>query len=208
VPAATVSRYPSRAGPVTPNPAKRPKSSCIRFETGMPNERRQSDLTHYPLAGGTDTEIPTWLDDHSRHALSLTAHHRVTGPAVLLALRAACEQHGIPASTPTDNGMVSTTRLADGRGGRNALEHELRSLAIRQKNGKPNHPQTQGKAERSQQAVIPRHLGPLPGRPYSGGPARLSGRAVTRTPSAARVRGPPRAHRRCLLPRPRPNCRR
>jgi transposase InsO family protein len=153
VSAATVSRYLSRAGLVTPNPAKRPKSSYIRFEADMPNECWQSDFTHYPLADGTDTEILTWLDDHSRYALSLTAHHRVTGPAVLLAFRAACEQHGIPASTLTDNGMVFTTRLAGGRGGRNALEHELRSLGIKQKNGKPNHPQTQGKAERFQQTM-------------------------------------------------------
>jgi transposase InsO family protein len=151
--AATVSRYLSRAGLVTPNPAKRPKSSYIRFEAAMPNECWQSDFTHYPLADGTDTEILTRLDDHSRYALSLTAHHRVTGPAVLLAFRAACEQHGIPASTLTDNGMVFTTRLAGGRGGRNALEHELRSLGIKQKNGKPNHPQTQGKVERFQQTM-------------------------------------------------------
>jgi transposase InsO family protein len=151
--AATVSRYLSRAGLVTPNPAKRPKSSYIRFAAEQPNECWQSDFTHYPLADGTDTEILTWLDDHSRYALSLTTHHRVTGPAVLLAFRAACEQHGTPASTLTDNGMVFTTRLAGGRGGRNALEHELRSLGITQKNGKPNHPQTQGKVERFQQTM-------------------------------------------------------
>ena len=153
VSAATVSRYLSRAGLVTPNPAKRPKSSYIRFAAEQPNECWQSDFTHYPLADGTDTEILTWLDDHSRYVLSLTAHHRVTGPAVLLAFRAACGQHGIPASTLTDNGMVFTTRLAGGRGGRNALEHELRSLGIKQKNGKPNHPQTQGKVERFQQTM-------------------------------------------------------
>ena len=45
----------------------------------MPNECWQSDFTHYPLAGGPGTEILTWLDDHSRYALSVTAHHRVTG---------------------------------------------------------------------------------------------------------------------------------
>jgi transposase len=50
VSAATVSRYLSRAGLVTPNPAKRPKSSYIRFEADMPNECWQSDFTHYPLA--------------------------------------------------------------------------------------------------------------------------------------------------------------
>ena len=153
VSAATVSRYLNRAGLVTPAPAKRPKSSYIRFEADMPNECWQSDFTHYPLAGGTDTEILTWLDDHSRYALSVTAHTRVTGPAVLLAFRAACEQHGAPASTLTDNGMVFTTRLSGGKGGRNALEHELRHLGVKQKNGKPNHPQTQGKVERFQQTM-------------------------------------------------------
>ena len=150
---ATVSRYLTRLGLVTPDPAKRPKSSYIRFEAEMPNECWQSGFTHYPLAGGTGTEVLTWLDDHSRYALSVTAHARVTGPAVLEAFRAACAQHGVPASTLTDNGMVFTTRLPGGKGGRNALEHELRRLGIRQKNGKPNHPQTQGKVERFQQTL-------------------------------------------------------
>jgi hypothetical protein len=40
------------------------------------------------------------------------------------------------ASTLTDNGMVFTTRLSGGKGGRNALEHELRRLGVKQKNGK------------------------------------------------------------------------
>jgi hypothetical protein len=38
----------------------------------------------------------TWLDDHSRYVLSLTAHHRVTGPAVVTAFRAAVAAHGAP----------------------------------------------------------------------------------------------------------------
>jgi transposase InsO family protein len=153
VSAATVSRYLSRAGLVTPEPRKRPKSSYIRFAAELPNECWQADFTHYPLAGGTGTEILTWLDDHSRYALSLTAHHRVTGPSVVTTFRAAVAVHGIPASTLTDNGMVFTTRLSGGRGGRNGLEHELRRLGITQKNGKPNHPQTQGKVERFQQTL-------------------------------------------------------
>src|ERR1700722_1279101 len=40
-----------------------------------------------------------------------------------------------------------------GRPGRNGFELELRRLGITQKNGKPNHPQTQGKAERFQQTL-------------------------------------------------------
>ena len=150
---ATVSRYLTRAGLVTPAPAKRPRSSYLRFEAELPNECWQSDFTHYRLANGTDTEVLTWLDDHSRYALSVTAHRRVTGPIVLAAFRAAVTCHGVPASTLTDNGMVFTTRLSGGKGGRNHLEAELRRLGVRQKNGKPNHPQTQGKVERFQQTL-------------------------------------------------------
>jgi hypothetical protein len=47
--------------------------------------------------------------------------------------------------------MVFTTRFSGGKGGRNGLENELRRLNVRQKNGRPNHPQTQGKTERFQQ---------------------------------------------------------
>ena len=153
VSAATISRYLARAGLVTPDPAKRPRSSYLRFEAEQPNECWQADFTHYPLADGTGTEILTWLDDHSRSALWVTAHPRVTGPIVLAAFRGACARYGVPASTLTDNGMVFTTRLSGGKGGRNGLETELRRLGITQKNGKPNHPQTQGKVERFQQTL-------------------------------------------------------
>jgi transposase InsO family protein len=49
--------------------------------------------------------------------------------------------------------MVFTTRFSGGKGGRNHLEHELRALNVTQKNGHPNHPQTQGKVERFQQTL-------------------------------------------------------
>jgi transposase InsO family protein len=150
---ATVSRCLTRHGLVVPDPAKRPKSSCIRFAAELPNECWQSDFIHWQLAAGQETEILTWIDDHSRYALSVTAHARVTGPIVLETFRAACARYGAPASTLTGNGMVFTTRLSGGKGGRNGLEAELRRLGIRQKNGKPNHPQTQGKVERFQQTL-------------------------------------------------------
>src|SRR5215472_10835569 len=154
VSAATVSRHLTRAGLVTPDPAKRPRSSYLRFEAEQPNECWQSDFTHWRLAGGAGTEIICWLDDHSRYVLHLAAHQRVTGPIVVAAFRAACTAHGAPASTLTDNGTVYTARFAGGgRRGRNGLEHELARLGIRQKNGKPNHPQTQGKIERFWQTL-------------------------------------------------------
>lgn len=155
VSAATISRHLAKAGLVVPEPKKRPKSSYVRFEAQMPNETWQSDFTHYRLAGGTDVEILTWLDDCTRYAIRVTAHHRVTTPIVLAEFRAAIKTAGIPASTLTDNGMVFTVRLAGiGRqGGRNAFEHELRRLHIIQKNGRPNRPTTQGKVERFQQTL-------------------------------------------------------
>ena len=150
---ATIHRILTRAGTVTPQPAKRPKASYLRFAAEMPNETWQSDFTHYRLASGTDTEIITWLDDHSRLALHVSAHRRITGPIVLATFRAAADLHGYPASTLTDNGMVYTTRFAGGRGGRTSLEHELRRLDIVQKNSRPNHPTTCGKVERFQQTM-------------------------------------------------------
>ena len=155
---ATVARALSAAGLVVPEPKKRPKSSYIRFEAAMPNECWQSDFTHYRLTHpdgkpGFDTEILTWLDDCSRYALRITAHHRVTGQIVLTQFRHATTEHGTPAATLTDNGMVFTTRLAGGKGGRNPLEAELRHLGVTQKNGRPWHPQTQGKVERFQQTL-------------------------------------------------------
>jgi transposase InsO family protein len=146
---------------VVPEPKKKPKSAYVRFAAEQPNECWQADFTHYRLTRpggqpGPDCEILSWLDDHSRYALSVTAHHRVTGPIVLARFRQTVAEHGIPASTLTDNGMVFTTRLSQGKKGagtRNGFETELRRLNITQKNSRPNHPTTCGKVERFQQTM-------------------------------------------------------
>ena len=156
---ATIHRILTRHGAVTPEPKKKPKSSYIRFQATMPNETWQSDFTHYPL---TDTktfpkgvEIITWLDDCTRYALHVSAHRAITTPIVKASFREAAGQHGIPASTLTDNGMVYTVRLAGigRRGGRNGFEQQLRDWHVVQKNSRPNHPTTCGKAERFQQTM-------------------------------------------------------
>ncbi|HEX5919712.1 MAG TPA: IS481 family transposase [Nocardioides sp.] len=150
---ATAHRILARHGEITPEPKKRPKSSYLRFEAEQPNETWQSDFTHYRLATGADVEIITWLDDHSRYALHTSAHHRITAHIVLTTFTETAGQHGYPASTLTDNGMVYTVRFAGGKGGRSKLEHELRRLNIVQKNSRPNHPTTCGKVERFQQTM-------------------------------------------------------
>ena len=149
----TISRYLTAAGLVVPEPRKRPKSSYLRFEAAMPNETWQSDFTHYSLADGTGTELISWLDDCTRYALHVSAHPRVTTPIVLATFRETMARHGIPASTLTDNGMVYTVRHSGGRGGRNSFEVELRRRHIVQKNSRPGHPTTCGKAERFQQTL-------------------------------------------------------
>jgi transposase InsO family protein len=146
----TIRRILRQAGLITPEPRKRPRSSYTRFEMAQPNEMWQSDFIHWRLADGTDVEILNWLDDHSRYLLSCTVHRPVRGDDVVAVFLAIIDDHGPPASTLTDNGSVYTSRFT---GGRNAFEYVLPLLAVRQKNGAPGHPQTQGKTERFHQTL-------------------------------------------------------
>ena len=141
------------AGLITAEPRKRPRSSYIRFEADLPNETWQSDFTHYRLANGADTEVLVWLDDHSRFALSVTVHDRVTGNIVVDTFNQCGVEQGFPASVLTDNGLVYTTRFAGYRSGRNALETRLVALGVDQKHSRPNHPTTCGKVERFHQTM-------------------------------------------------------
>ena len=144
----TIRRILHQAGLVTPAPKKRPRSSYIRFQAAQPNEMWQSDFIHWQLADGTEVEILNWLDDHSRYLLSATVHRPVTGDDVVRVFLDTVGKCGPPASTLTDNGSVYTSRFT---GGRNAFEYLLPILGVRQKNGSPGHPQTQGKTERFHQ---------------------------------------------------------
>ena len=154
----TIRRVLHGAGLVVPEPHKRPRSSWIRFEAAAPNALWQSDFTHWHLADGSEVEIINWLDDHSRYLLACTAFPRVSGDDVVATFTGAGDAHGWPAATLTDNGAVYTSRFT---GGRNGFEYLLAYLGIRQKNGSPGHPQTQGKIERFHQ-TLKRYLGQRP----------------------------------------------
>jgi transposase InsO family protein len=147
----TIWKVLKRHGLVLAEPKKRPRSSYLRFQAELPNETWQSDFTHWRLQSGEGVEILTFIDDHSRLALTVTAYPVVTVQHVLAQFRHTVAEFGPPASTLTDNGFVFTTRVR--HGGRNTFENELNLLGIDQKNGKPNHPQTQGKVERFQQTL-------------------------------------------------------
>jgi transposase InsO family protein len=148
---ATIWRILSRRGFVTPQPHKRPRSSYVRFEAAMPNERWQADTTHCRLAGGKDAEVLNVVDDHPR--LLVASHARATTKAadVVASFHAAAKAYGLPASMLTDNGAVFTA--APRGGGRCAIELELARLGIAYRHSRAYHPQTCGKVERFHQTL-------------------------------------------------------
>jgi transposase InsO family protein len=198
----TIRRILHAAGLVVPEPRKRPRSSWIRFEATAPNEVWQSDFTHWRLADGSEVEIISWLDDHSRYLLGCTVFRRVAGDDVVATFTAAGDTHGWPATTLTDNGAVYTSRFT---GGRNSFEYLLAWLGVRQKNGSPGHPQTQGKIERFHQ-TLKRWLGQGPLAPdLVGLQAQLDAfrltyneqrphRAIGRATPGEAYRATPKAH--------------
>jgi transposase InsO family protein len=145
----TIWRVLTRRGFVTPQPQKRPRSSWIRFQAALSNERWQADITHWRLAEGTEVEILNIEDDHSRLDVCSDARVTTTGHNVLTSFRTAFRRCGIPAGVLTDNGAVFTAKQ---RGqGRVALEVELGILRVRFDHSHPYHPQTCGKVERFHQ---------------------------------------------------------
>jgi len=125
----TIWRIMKRRGFITPQPHKRPRNSWVRFEAALPNERWQSDVTHWRLADGTDAEILNFLDDHSRLIVASEAMSVVRAPDVL---RVFTAWH---------------------RGGSNVVEAELLSRGIVYHHSRPYHPQTCGKVERFHQTL-------------------------------------------------------
>lgn len=147
----TIWRVLSRRGFVTPQPQKRPKSSFVRFEAAMPNERWQADTTHWALTDGTDVEILNVLDDHSRFLVASDARVVFKAADVVASFHEAAAAHGSPASMLTDNGAVFTAGPRGG--GRCAIELECDRLGIRLHHSSPYHPQTCGKVERFHQTL-------------------------------------------------------
>lgn len=126
----TIWRIFTREGLITPEPRKRPRCTYLPFEAELSNECSQSDFTYYKVASVRDTEIITWLDDHTQFALHISAHQRITGATVFDTFTVTVNTNGKPASTLTDNEFVYTTRH---RGKANAFERDLTILRIEQK---------------------------------------------------------------------------
>jgi transposase InsO family protein len=145
----TIWRILTARGFVTPQPHKRPKSSYVRFAADQPNERWQTDITHWVLADGTDIEICNVIDDHSRLCVASTARRAFKAGDIDHLFQNAAATWGNPASVLSDNGAVYTGRYRSN--GRVALEVTLNRRGIRFTHSRPYHPQTCGKVERFHQ---------------------------------------------------------
>jgi transposase InsO family protein len=146
----TIHRVLVRRGFVVPQPQKRPRKSWIRFESKLPNETWQADMTHWSLADGTGVEILDFVDDYSRMVTVAVVLPVTTAADVVAAFYQGAGRYGLPASMLTDNGCIFTAQFRNGRCG---FETELATLGITIKHGKPYHPQTQGKIERFHQTL-------------------------------------------------------
>jgi transposase InsO family protein len=146
----TIWRILSRHGLITPQPHKRPRSSFVRFEASLPNERWQADATDWHLADGARVEILNFIDDHSRLFVASMAFSTVKAANALETFLRGVNEFGMPASLLTDNAAVFSGKS---RKGRVLLEAELDRLGIVSKHSTPYHPQTCGKVERLHQSL-------------------------------------------------------
>jgi transposase InsO family protein len=147
---ATIWRVLRRAGLITPQPQKRPRSSFKRFEAELPNEMWQADATHWMLGDGTDVEILNLIDDHSRLVLASVGFPAIKAADVVQTFHEAAQVYGFPAAWLSDNAAVFS---GESRRGKVIIEAELENLGIRCIHSTPYHPQTCGKVERFHQTM-------------------------------------------------------
>ena len=146
----TIHRVLVRRGFVTAQPQKRPRNSWIRFESNLPNETWQSDMTHWQLENNEPVEIINFIDDYSRAVLCSSVVKVARAADVVRLFFATTALYGLPESVLSDNGAIYTSTYRESHSG---LEIDLALLGITFKHGKPYHPQTQGKVERYHQTL-------------------------------------------------------
>ena len=140
----TIHRALVRNNLVAPQPRKRPKATR-RFEREVPNDLWQMDAIDVPLATGAALTVVNVLDDCARYLLASVVTPTATCQAAWTAFSQAAERYGLPRQVLTDNHLSFT-----GRRYRLVVEFErrLRAAGPTLINGRPAHPQTQGKIER------------------------------------------------------------
>lgn len=123
----------------------------VRFEHPEPNDLWQMDFKgHFALAQGRCHPL-TVLDDHSRYALEIGACRDELGETVKGRLEAVFKRYGLPRRILADNGAPWGTAGSSQR--HTWLTVWLLDLGVGVAHGRPYHPQTQGKEERSHRTL-------------------------------------------------------
>ena len=140
----SVYRILKRAGLITA-PAHIVLSAADEFEkkTKRINEMWQTDFTYFKIVGWGWYFLSTVLDDYSRFIISWDLRSKMTSKDVMPSLDKALHFAGLTQNTAplllSDNGKCYIS---------SELKDFLAERGIKPINGKPCHPQTQGKIER------------------------------------------------------------
>lgn len=140
----SVYRILKRAGLIT-SPAHIVLSAGDEFEnkTKRINEMWQTDFTYFKIVGWGWYFLSTVLDDYSRFIISWDLRSRMTSKDVMPSLEKALDFTGLTKNKApmllSDNGKCYLS---------SELKDFLSERGIKAINGKPCHPQTQGKIER------------------------------------------------------------
>ena len=146
----TVNKVLKRAGLVTAQPRKRPRSSFRRFAYARPRDCYQIDATEVKLATGQPVVVFDVLDDCTRLLAACHAAPAETAAAAVAAITAAARGCGAPAIVLSDNSTASSGGPARGQG---AFARAVAGLGSRLIHSSPYHPQTCGKVERHHQTL-------------------------------------------------------
>jgi putative transposase len=149
----TVNAILKRAGLVTPQPAKRPKSSFRRFACARPRDCYQVDATEVKLAGGGKAVVSDVLDDCTRLLAACTAADAETAAGAIAAVQAAAGKHGAPGIVLCGNGSAFTGGPRAAGAGASQFSRAVTATGSRLVHSSPCHPQTCGKVERHHQTL-------------------------------------------------------
>lgn len=121
------------------------QKSTRRFVRSAPGELLQVDAKDVFLTNGTKVHVLSFLDDHSRYCCAAQATTALECAAAIEVFDLVVNVHGLPYSVLADNGSCFTGRT---KRTVNAFERHLWGFGVVTLNGRPYHPQTQGKVER------------------------------------------------------------